>query len=138
MNNFYKKHEEIINYLIIGILTTIVSLTTYYLCVYTFLNPNNELELLLANIISWIFAVTFAYFTNRIFVFKSKNSKLQEIIKFYLTRIFSLLLDSGLMFLFVNVLHYNDKIIKIIVQFIIVIVNYLISKLIIFKKINIF
>jgi putative flippase GtrA len=136
MIDFYKKHEEIINYLIVGVLTTIVSLTTYYICVYTFLNPNKELELLVANIISWIAAVTFAYVTNRIFVFKSKNNKSQEIIKFYLSRIFSLLLDSGLMYLFVNVLNYNDKIIKIVVQLIIVIVNYLLSKLIIFKKSN--
>lgn len=134
MIKFYKDHEEIINYLIIGILTTLVSLATYYICVYTFLNPNNEIELLLANIISWILAVTFAYFTNRIFVFKSKNKKLKEATHFYFSRIFTLILESSLMFLFVNILHYNDKIIKIFAQFIIVIVNYLLSKLIVFNK----
>lgn len=134
MIGFYKKHEEIINYLIIGVLTTIVSLVTYYFCVYTFLNPNDEIELLIANIISWILAVTFAYFTNRIFVFKSKNKKIKEAINFYFSRIFTLILDSSLMFLFVNILNYNDKIIKIFVQLIIVIVNYLLSKLIVFNK----
>lgn len=133
--SLYKKYEEIINYLIIGGCTTLVSLATYYLCVCTFLNPNDKLELQIANVISWIFAVTFAYFTNRIIVFKSKNEKkLKEAISFYSSRILTLLLDAGLMYLFVSVLHYNDKIVKLLVQFIIIIANYILSKLFVFKK----
>ena len=69
----YKKYKEIVNYLIVGVLTTVVSLGTYYACVLTFLNPDNALQLQIANIISWIAAVAFAYFTNRKFVFDSKN-----------------------------------------------------------------
>ena len=135
MIKLYKKYEEIINYLIIGALTTLVSLVTYYICTTTFLNPNNKYELLTANIISWIFAVTFAYFTNRTIVFKSKNEKkLKEAISFYSSRVSTLILESVLMFVFVNLLHFNDKIIKIIVQFIIIVANYLLSKLIVFKK----
>ena len=53
----YKKHEEIINYLIVGGLTTVVSLLTYYICVFTILNPKDALELQIANIISWVCAV---------------------------------------------------------------------------------
>jgi len=133
--SLYKKYEEIINYLIIGGLTTLVSLGTYYLCVLTFLNPNDKLELQIANVISWIFAVTFAYFTNRIFVFKSKNQKkLKEALSFYSSRLLTLLLDSGLMFLFVSMLHFNDKIVKLLVQFIIIVANYILSKLFVFKK----
>ena len=133
--NLYKKYDEIINYLIVGGLTTIVSLGTYYFCVYTFLNPNNAFQLQIANIISWISCVTFAYFTNRIFVFKSKRTdKLKEAISFYGSRIATLLLEMGIMFVFVTILHFNDKIIKLVAQVVITILNYVLSKLLIFKK----
>ena len=133
--DLYKKYEEIIKYIIVGICTTIVSLLTYYVCVLTFLNPDKAIELQIANIISWIFAVTFAYVTNRVFVFKSNDkNKLKEATKFYLSRISTLLIDMGLMFLFVTLLSINDKISKIIVQFIVLILNYVFSKLFVFKS----
>lgn len=131
----YIKHKEIINYLIFGVLTTIVSLSTYYLLVLTFLNPNNSLELQIANIISWIAAVTFAYITNRKYVFNSKNKNIiKEIIKFYSSRLTTLFLDMIIMFIFVTLLSFNDKIIKIFVQIIVTISNYILSKLLVFKK----
>ena len=131
----YKKYEEIINYLIVGVLTTVVSLGTYFLVTNTFLNPSNEIELQIANIISWILAVAFAYFTNRIFVFKSKNQKkLKEALSFVLARIFSLFVDMLTMYILVSLLHYNDGISKIATQVIIIIVNYVLSKLIVFRK----
>lgn len=133
--NLYKKYDEMINYLIVGGLTTVVSLGTYYFCVYTFLNPDNAFQLQIANIISWISCVTFAYFTNRIFVFKSKRTdKLKEAISFYGSRIATLLLEMGIMFVFVTILHFNDKIIKLVAQVVITILNYVLSKLLIFKK----
>ena len=133
--NLYKKYDEMINYLIVGGLTTVVSLGTYYFCVYTFLNPNNAFQLQIANIISWISCVTFAYFTNRIFVFKSKRTdKLKEAISFYGSRIATLLLEMGIMFVFVTILHFNDKIIKLVAQVVITILNYVLSKLLVFKK----
>ena len=133
--NLYKKYDERINYLIVGGLTTVVSLGTYYFCVYTFLNPNNAFQLQIANIISWISCVTFAYFTNRIFVFKSKRTdKLKEAISFYGSRIATLLLEMGIMFVFVTILHFNDKIIKLVAQVVITILNYVLSKLLIFRK----
>ena len=133
--NLYKKYDEMINYLIVGGLTTLVSLGTYYFCVYTFLNPNNAFQLQIANIISWISCVTFAYFTNRIFVFKSKRTdKLKEAISFYGSRIATLLLEMGIMFVFVTILHLNDKIIKLVAQVVITILNYVLSKLLIFRK----
>ena len=135
VSNLYKKYDEMINYLIVGGLTTVVSLGTYYFCVYTFLNPNNAFQLQIANIISWISCVTFAYFTNRIFVFKSKRTdKLKEAISFYGSRIATLLLEMGIMFIFVTILHFNDKIIKLVAQVVITILNYVLSKLLIFKK----
>lgn len=132
--NLYKKYNEIISYIIVGGLTTIVSLLSYYVCVSTFLNPKKALELQIANIISWILSVTFAYFTNRIFVFKSKNrNKLKEALKFYMLRVSTLLIDMGFMFLLVSLLNINDKVAKILVQFIILVLNYLFSKFLVFK-----
>ena len=135
MRSLIKKNREIISYLIIGVLTTIVSLSSYYLVTITFLNPNKPLELTIANIISWVLAVTFAYFTNRIFVFRSKNDKVfREAVKFYLARVLTLLMDISFMFLLVNVIKIDDKISKLIVQVLIFISNYLISKFLVFKN----
>ncbi len=133
--DLYKKYEEIINYVIVGGLTTFVSLITYYLCVLTFLNPNNSVELQIANVISWVMAVLFAYFANRLFVFKSNNkNKLKEFGDFVKARIMTLLIDMGLMYLLVTLLSFNDKGAKLIVQVIVLVLNYLFSKLFVFKK----
>ena len=131
----YKKYEEIINYLIVGGLTTIVALIVYYGCVLTFLDPKNAFELQIANVISWIISVAFAYITNRIFVFKSKNKNyFKEIASFVGARITTLLMDMFTMFLLVTVLNGNDKIAKIISQIIVIVANYIFSKLFVFKK----
>lgn len=133
MINIYKKNKEIINYLIVGVLTTLVSLITYYILTITILNPNNEIELQIANIISWIFAVIFAYITNRKMVFESKDKNITtEFTKFVSSRISTLLIEMFLMFILVSVLHLNDKIMKIIAQIIVIILNYVFSKLFVF------
>lgn len=132
---YYKKHQEIINYLIFGVLTTIVSLASYYLLVYTILNPEKAIELQIANVISWILSVLFAYITNRKYVFNSKNKNIiKELTSFCGSRVLTLLLDMGIMFFFVTLLKGNDKIFKLISQILIVIGNYIISKLLVFKK----
>ncbi len=133
--SIYHKNEEVWNYLIIGGFTTVVSLLTYYICVLTFLNPNKAFELQIANIISWIFAVAFAYVTNRLFVFKSKEKNIKkEATSFVASRITTLLLEMLTMFILVTVLTLNDKISKIISQIIVLIGNYIISKIFVFKK----
>lgn len=133
--NLYKKYEEIINYIIVGGLTTVVSLGSYYICVLLFLDPKNGLELQIANIISWIAAVTFAYFSNRKFVFKSKNENiLKEASKFYLSRVSTLIIDMLFMMIFVTLFTMNDKLAKLLVQFIILALNYIFSKLFVFKN----
>lgn len=133
--SIYKKYEEIIKYVIVGVLTTVVSLLVYYGLVLTILNPKNAIELQIANIVSWIAAVTFAFFTNRKFVFKSNNKKWSiEAIKFYTSRLFTLFVDMGLMYFLVTLLELNDKISKIIVQFVILVLNYILSKFIVFIK----
>lgn len=131
----YKKYKEIINYLIVGVLTTIVSLAVYYISVFTFLNPDNPIQLQIANILSWIAGVTFAYFTNRKYVFESKEeNKLQEASKFVSSRIITLLMDMFIMYLGVTIIGFSDKIIKLVSQIVITISNYIFSKLFVFKK----
>lgn len=130
-----KKYKEVISYLIFGVLTTVVSLAVYYLSVFTFLNPNNAFELQIANIISWIVGVCFAYFTNRKYVFESKEkNKLKEASKFVFARVVTLIMDMIIMWIGVTLLHRNDKIIKLISQVVIIVSNYVFSKIFVFKK----
>ena len=134
MAKFYKRYEEIIKYLIFGVLTTFVALSSYYLCTKTFLNVEKPVELQIANIISFILAVIFAYVTNRIYVFKSKKTNIiKEFLNFATSRLATLFIDMGFMFIFVSVLNYNDQIIKILDQ-IIIILNYILSKFLVFRK----
>lgn len=135
MIKLYEKYKEIINYLIVGVLTTVVSLGTYYLCVMTFLNPDNAIQLQIANIISWVAAVTFAYFTNRKFVFESKNPDLlKEASAFVGARVATLLMDMACMFLMVTCMGMSDKIAKLVVQVIVTVANYVLSKILVFRK----
>ena len=127
--------KEVILYVVFGVLTTVVSLVTYYICVETFLNAENAIQLQIANIIAWIVSVAFAYITNRKFVFESTNkNKLSEATKFVTSRIATLLMDMLIMFLGVTVLKLNDGIIKIISQVIVIVANYPFSKIFVFKK----
>ena len=137
LKNLYKKYKEIINYLIIGGLTTVVSLVTFYLARILLLTNDTQLDIQISNIISWFFAVLFAFATNKKYVFESTKKgkqKLIEMIKFYLSRITTLLIDMGTMWLLTAPLNINDKISKILVQFIIVFLNYIFSKIFVFKK----
>lgn len=131
----YRTYREQINYLIFGALTTLVSLAVYWLCTNSFLDPGQPLQLQLANIISWVCAVTFAYFTNRRFVFfSSERNRLQEAGKFYLSRVATLLMEMGIMALGVSVLRLDDRVVKLFAQVIIIIANYLFSKLLVFRR----
>lgn len=126
--------NQILNYILIGVLTTIVSLATYYGLVFTVLSPQNPVQLQVANIISWIVGVTFAYVGNRMVVFKSYSSNIwKEIGEFCLARIGTLVLEAIGMFIMVTLLKMNDKVVKIIVSFGTVIVNYLLGKLWVFR-----
>ena len=137
--DLYKHHEEIINYLIVGVLTTIVSLAVKWGLLFTILDASNAFELQTSVIISWIIAVSFAYITNRIFVFKSKSQNiLKEISSFFGSRVITLLLDMGIMWFFVTLLKLNTDtwvfIWTMVVQVLVTILNYIFSKLLVFKK----
>lgn len=129
----YRKYEEIILYLIVGVLTTVVSLGVYYGCVLTFLDPENPVELQCANVISWFAAVTFAYLLNRKVVFKSNNKNyVAEAARFYSSRVITLIMDMLIMFLMVSMLGMNDKLAKLVVQVIVTVGNYVFSKWLVF------
>ena len=138
LKKLLKKYEEIILYLLIGGLTTLVSLGTYYLLVITILDPKNAIELQIANIISWICSVTFAYFTNRKIVFNSTASnakeKLLEFGKFILGRAFTMIVELVGFFLMFNVIGLKELVSKILISIIVIILNFFISKFFAFKK----
>ena len=139
IKELYVKYKEIINYLIFGVLTTLVNLITKYILLFTILNPTNGFQLQIAIIISWIAGVLFAYFTNRKFVFESKNeNKLKEFISFVVARIATLLLEMFIMWFFVTLLKLNSDlyvvIFTLVAQVAVVIGNYIFSKLFVFRK----
>lgn len=131
--SLYSKYKEVILYLFFGLLTTVVSISSYYLC-----SEILQLHYLISNIISWVFAVIFAYVTNRIWVFES-NSKgivliLKEIFTFVNCRLLSGIIDMVVMILLIDIMNINDLYSKIFTQVIVVVLNYVFSKLIIFKN----
>ena len=135
IKEMYKKYEEIILYLIIGGLTTLVNILVYYLVTHSFLNPNDKIELQIAEVISWVVAVLFAYYTNRKYVFKKNNkANIKEATSFFSSRLTTLLIEMLIMYIFVSELKFDDKIIKIIAQVVVIILNYVFSKFFVFKK----
>lgn len=137
--NIYYNNPEIWNYLIVGLLTTLVSIAIKFGLLFTVLDSTNNFELQCAVVISWIGAVAFAYITNRVFVFKSKSKKIfKEIVSFVGGRVFTLLSDMFIMWFFCTLLGLNTKLWVVIAttisQIFIIIANYIISKLFVFKK----
>lgn len=137
--NLYHKYEEIINYLIVGGLTTVISLAVKYGLLFTVMDASDPIELQAAVIISWIVAVAFAYVANRIFVFHSKSKKyLKEISGFVAGRIATLVLEMFIMWFFVTLLKLDSNmwvvVWAIVAQILVIVGNYIISKLFVFKK----
>ena len=128
--DLYKKYKEIINYLIFGGLTTLISIVTYALFAKVF-----HIDYLISNVLSWILAVLFAYITNKIFVFESKSKKnIKEITSFFFFRIVSLIMEMIILYVFVDMLHIDDLVTKIVAQVIVIVSNYIFSKVFVFKK----
>lgn len=124
-----KLDRELFLYVVFGAFTFFVNIITYFL----FENIMG-INYLISNILAWFFSVLFAYITNRIWVFESKSPDiLKEMGLFFGGRIFSGAVDTGLMYLFIDVLTIEDMISKIVVQIIVIILNYVFSKLIVFK-----
>ncbi len=130
----YKKYEELFNYLVVGGLTTVVSMALFYGCVWTVLDGTDAVQLQIANVISWSGAVLFAYVTNRRFVFHSRETNiLREMSSFVLSRLLTLLLDMGVMFLLVTVMKADYNLSKLVSMVLVTVGNYVISKLLVFR-----
>jgi putative flippase GtrA len=128
----WKKYQEIFLYLLFGVLTTVVNYAAYAL-----FTRAGDLPLVAANLLAWVLAVAFAYATNRRWVFKSKTkgaAALAEAGSFVAARIFSGVVDTICMVLLVEWFHIHDMIAKILVNVLVIAINYILSKLIIFRK----
>lgn len=135
IKTFLKKFlsREVITYLIAGVLTTVVNYISYFVFCNLIGIPN-----LIANAIAWIIAVLFAYIINDIWVFQSKKhnilGELEQFVKFLGARIVSFLIEEAGMFVFIDIMKFNNLIIKGILAVIVIFLNYLFSKLFVFNK----
>ena len=134
IKDIYVEFKEIINYLVFGVLATGVNFISYFIFARVF-----NIDEVVSSGLSWFCSVVFAYTTNKIFVFdsktKGKKALLKECVSFFAARIISgILCDVGTFAVMVKVLHINDVISKIVTQVMVVIVNYIFSKFIVFKK----
>ncbi len=149
IKKLFEKYKELISYVFFGVLATIVSLVSFKV----FDAIIGAKLYLLSNVISWLITVIFAYFTNKLWVFESKSWKadvvIKELIEFFGARIFSLVVESAGLWLLVDIMHMGkiswdifdfnlngNMIAKIIMQVVVVILNYVFSKLVIFRHKN--
>ena len=128
-----KINKGIIMYLIFGVLTTILNFIVFLFCSQVL-----KIDVLIANIIAWIAGVIFAFITNKFFVFESKTKDLKVFIKelnsFVASRLLTLGMEEIIIFIFITQLNFNSTIIKIIAQFLVIVFNYIFSKIFVFKK----
>lgn len=128
-----EKYRELISYLFFGVLTTAVNFIVY-LPVYNILG----LSASVSNMIAWVVAVVFAYFVNKIYVFRSldwsRKTVIPELTKFVAARVLSGVLETGILLVTVDILGWNGNIWKFVTQVLVVISNYVFSKLIVFRK----
>lgn len=129
----FKKYKDVIPYLFFGVCTTLVNVASYWICAHPL-----SINTMASTVVAWILAVFFAYITNRKWVFHSSATTtreiLREIVSFFGCRLATGIVDWLCMFVFVELLTCNDVIIKFFANVLVIILNYLASKLLIFKK----
>lgn len=133
MRDLYEKNKNIVPYIIFGVLTTVVNLFTYFLFAYLF-----KCGTMPSTVAAWIIAVFFAYITNRKWVFKSDVINafelLKEMFSFFMCRLATGAVDWVCMYVSVDQLHMNDVVMKAVANVIVIVLNYIASKNIIFKR----
>lgn len=133
MLEIYRSHKEKLNYLFFGVLTTVVNIIVYYICFEIVAISN-----LISTVIAWILSVLFAYITNKLWVFasesKSFSETIQEFLRFIAVRGATGILDVAIMFIGVDVVGCKGMTIKVIANIIVVIINYIASKVVVFKS----
>lgn len=132
LRDFYYKHESVMLYLIVGAMTTAVSVIFQYIPLL--MGFPTEVN----TTVSWIFAATFAFFTNKAWVFKNeertKKDWISQAAAFYGARLATYFLELAFMSFTVRVLEQNEYVMKLIAQVFILIINYIFSKLVVFRK----
>lgn len=131
IKEIFLKYKSIILYILFGILTTLVNIFVYFACsCLKFSTAESTLT-------AWILSVLFAYITNRKYVFGSKLSGIKKVFKevsnFFLSRLSTGLLDLAVMLLFVDILNFNGMLIKVISNIVVIILNYVLGKFLVFK-----
>lgn len=132
IKTLFLKYKGVILYLVFGVLTTVINVITYHACYQTMHIAN-----LISTVIAWVVAVGFAYITNKLFVFESKRNgseAIKEAINFFACRIGTGLIEIVFMYVFVDVMAFNGTIMKLITNFVVIVVNYIASKFIIFNE----
>ena len=133
LKSILHKYYDVIVYLVFGVLTTLVNFLVYYPCLNVL-----HFSAAVSNAIAWVFAVAFAYVTNKLFVFGSHDwsaaTVVPELTKFVGCRVGSGALETGILFLVVDALHWNGNLWKVITSVLVVVINYVASKLLVFKK----
>jgi len=128
-----KKQSELISYAIFGVATTVVSMVVYGVC-----NSAFEMHYLISNIVSWVIAVAFAYITNKMFVFKTRGMGFaqlkREITLFVSARLASLGIEELGLFILIGLIGWGELLAKLVMQVVVIVLNYIFSKLVIFKK----
>lgn len=132
MKAILNRYNELISYGFWGVMTTLVNYAVFFTCL-RFLNINY----LISNVVSWVCAVAFAYVTNKLFVFNSKEwslSKLKtEVLPFFIGRLFSLVVETIMLYILVDCLFFSSEIMKVFTNLLVIVINYFISKFMIFK-----
>lgn len=133
MLELLKKYRGIIAYIVFGILTTVINVIVYYICYEIFGIIN-----IISTIIAWFAAIVFAFVTNKKYVFDSKSWDkeivLNEGIKFLSCRVGTGIIEVIMMICFVDILQVNGTLMKAITNVIVIIINYIFSRCVIFKK----
>lgn len=133
MKQLLRKYREQLLYILFGGLTTLVNLLVYDLCARRL-----GLSTVLSTGAAWVLSVLFAYATNRRWVFESQArgpaAVLREMGSFFLCRLLSGLMDVAIMYVFVDLLHLNGMAVKLASNVLVIIVNYVASKLLIFRR----
>ncbi|MCC0717506.1 GtrA family protein [Clostridioides sp. ZZV14-6105] len=129
----FKRHKETILYLFFGAFTTLVNIVSYL-----FFTRVLSFNFMVANALAWILAVLFAYITNKFFVFESRRIELKFLFKEFLSfvsfRLLSGIIEMVIMYVMIDLLFVNDVVVKIFTNIVVIVLNYLFSKMIIFRK----
>lgn len=133
LKQLWKRHKELILYVFFGGCTTLINIISYFAC-----RELMHLPVVPADVLAWLVSVIFAYVTNKLFVFESKSWRLMLVLKegaaFLAARVFSLGVDVAMLYVTVTVLGWWELPMKVLANVVVIVINYIFSKWIIFRK----